>query len=140
MAMKKSIFIILLGLISLGWGGWIEARTYTVRSGGGGYSGRGGYGGGYGGGYRGGYSGSYYPRSYYGGSYYRAPYYRSPYYYRPYYPYSYYYPRPYVYAGPFVGPVGYYPYYPGYYPGYYGGGANVYYNTPGFSISVGSGY
>ncbi|MCC7343856.1 MAG: hypothetical protein IT573_02880 [Deltaproteobacteria bacterium] len=108
--MKKSVFILLTTLFCLGWGAWSEARTYVVRPGGGNY-------------YRG-----YYPRAYYPRPYYR-PYY---------YPYSYY-PRPYFYAAPFFGPFGYYgaPYY---YPGYYGSGVNVYYNTPGFSISVGSGY
>lgn len=76
--------------------------------------------------------GGYYSRGYYPRAYYPRPYYR-PYY----YPYAYY-PRPYFYAAPVFGPFSYYA--PYYYPGYYGSGVNVYYNTPGFSISVGSGY
>ncbi|MFO1463427.1 MAG: hypothetical protein U1F66_06590 [bacterium] len=111
--MKRYMQILALACLSLGLWGSAEARTITVSPN------------------RGYYSRGHYPYGYYPTTYYRP--------YRPYLPYyrpSYYFYPP-VYS-PYYGPAGYYN--PYYYPGYYGSGVSIYYNVPGFGVSIGSGY
>jgi len=120
--MKKSL-ILFMALVLTSLVAAAGARTIVVHSpNGGGFS------------HGAGFSHGFFPsHSFHHGFFpgYNRPFYPSyyyPYYYRPYY---------YPYYSPFYSSV----YYsnPYYYPGCGGGGA-VYYNTPGFSFSVGTGY
>jgi hypothetical protein len=117
--MKKSL-ILLMVLVLTSIVGSVGARTIFVHSSNGGNFSHGFFpNNGFHSGFHGGFHNGYFPG-----------------YYRPYY-YPYYHPYYYPYYSPFYSSV----YYsnPYYYPGCNGGGG-VYYNTPGFSFSVGSGY